>query len=158
MAASPTDEPGGDPSPDVPPLGAVTGPDEVPPPEVHPPEDIDAADHGGVGELGDVDAPEEQWEAFGVRAETVDGWKALGFGPFEAALAQGDGYGPQSARHVGKQLRDLARSWRHVGLASAEGLRWHRAGLEAREAARLQDQGVAVDRALSMGYGHRLAG
>lgn len=127
-------------------------------PELHPPEGIDAADHGGVRELGDVGAPADQWEAFGVRAEAVDGWKALAFGPFEAALAQGDGYGPESARHAARQLRDLARSWRHVGLASAEGLRWHRAGLEAREAARLQDQGVTVDRALARGHGQRLAG
>ncbi|MGH9088013.1 MAG: hypothetical protein ACRDYZ_07860 [Acidimicrobiales bacterium] len=139
-------------TPDAAPGDAVTGPD------VLAPDGVATVVHGGARELGDVGAPAEQWEAFGVRAESVEGWKALDFGPFEAAMAQGDGYGPESARHLAKPLRELARAWRHVGLASAEGLRWHRAGFEAREAARFQDEGVPLDRALAAGGGHRLAG
>ncbi|MGH9082725.1 MAG: hypothetical protein ACRDY3_04375 [Acidimicrobiales bacterium] len=122
------------------------------------PDSIASVAHGGVREMGDPGAPAEQWEAFGVRPETVGAWRALGFGPFEAALAQGDGYGPQSARHAAARLRRLARSWRHVGLASAEGLRWHRAGFEAREAARWQDQGVDLEEVERRGGGHRLLG
>lgn len=100
----------------------------------------------------------EQWERLGVRAETVERWRALGFGPFEAALAQGDGYGPESARHVAKDLRGLARTWGRVALAPAEGLRWHRAGFAAREAARFEDRGIPLERALAEGHGHRMVG
>ena len=113
---------------------------------------------GGVRELGGVDAPEDQWEAFGIRDGSVEGWRALGFGPFEAALAQGDGYGPESVRHVATRLQQLAGVWRHVGMASAEGLRWHRAGFDAKEAARLQDRGIPLERAIAAGGGNRLAG
>lgn len=131
---------------------------DVRPPQVHPPDEVTTIVADGAREGVDAVATAEQWEAFGVRDDTVDGWKALGFGPFEAAMAQGDGYGPESARHFGRTLQDLAHTWRLMGLASAEGLRWHRAGFEAKEAARLQDQGVPLERALAAGRGHRLGG
>jgi hypothetical protein len=137
---------------------ALAGGEESQAPDVHAPDDVTTIVADGVRELDDGDAGAEQWEAFGVREGTVEGWQALGFGPFEAALAQGDGYGPGSARHLGRRLQELARGWRHVGMASAEGLRWHRAGFEAKEAARLQDQGVPLERAIASGGGHRLAG
>lgn len=143
----------GEPAAAEPPGGAVA---QVP--DLEAPDQVATVAAGGARETGDVVAPPEQWAAFGVRQDAVDGWKAIGFGPFEAALAQGDGYGPGSARHIGKKLQDLARGWRHVGMASAEGLRWHRAGFEAKEAARLQDLGVPLEQAIASGGGHRLAG
>jgi hypothetical protein len=83
---------------------------------------------------GDLDP--ESWEVFGVHPAQVPGWKLLDFNPFEAAMAQGDGFSPAFAVHYGRQLRVTADRWRRVGLNSAEGLRWHRAGFDAKEATR----------------------
>ena len=58
----------------------------------------------------------------------MTGWKAISFGPFEAAMAHGDGFTPSSAVHYRHQLHKIARSWGHVGFSTTEGLRWHRAG------------------------------
>jgi hypothetical protein len=99
----------------------------------------------------------DDWADFGVRAELEPAWQALGLQPFEAALAQGDGYGPESARHYLRQLRAVAATWRQVGLASAEGLQWHRAGFGAREAARWLDSGSSLD-AAALASGHRMVG
>ncbi len=97
----------------------------------------------------------EDWEAFGVRPIQVEGWKSLGFGPFEAAMAQGDGYTPTFALDYRRQLQVTATWWTRVGLASTEGLRWHRAGFGAKEAARWRSLGVDVEAARGQraGYG-----
>lgn len=97
------------------------------------------------------------WSELGVRPETVEGWEALGFDPFDAALSQGDGFGPDAAHHHAAGLRAVAAGWRGVGMASAEGLRWHRAGFAAREAARWRDRGVDLD-AAALVAGHRMVG
>jgi hypothetical protein len=97
------------------------------------------------------------WRDLGVRTETVAAWQALGLEPFEAALAQGDGYGPESARHYLRQLRAVAAMWRLAGIATAEGLEWHRAGFGAREAARWLDKGVGLE-AAALASGHRMVG
>ena len=78
----------------------------------------------------------ERWDEFGVGPSDVTGWKAISFGPFEAVMAHGDGFTPSSAVHYRHQLRKVARSWEHVGLATTEGLRWHRAAFSANEAVR----------------------
>lgn len=99
-------------------------------------------------------APED-WEVFGVRPTQVEGWKSLGFEPFEAALAQGDGYTPAFAVDYRQHLQVTATWWTRVGLASVEGLRWHRAGFGAKEAARWRLLGVDVEAARGQraGYG-----
>lgn len=87
------------------------------------------------------------WDELGVPAAEVKGWKALGFEPFEAALANGDGFPPLSAGHYSRPLRKTAERLRRAGLDSAEGLRWHRAGFGATEAARWRSAGVDLDTA-----------
>jgi len=89
----------------------------------------------------------EDWEAFGVDPAQVAGWKMLGFDPFTAAIAQGDGYTPTFAVHYGRQLRATADCWRRVGLDSADGLRWHRAGFGAKEATRWRSLDIDVEAA-----------
>lgn len=98
-----------------------------------------------------------EWEDLGIRSETVADWQALDVTPFLAALAQGDGYGPSSARHHLDQLRRVARSWRDAGLADLDGLRWHRAGFGALEAVRWRGQGTDLD-AAAVAAGHRMVG
>jgi hypothetical protein len=96
----------------------------------------------------------EQWETFGVDPSQVTGWKAIGFGPFEAAMAQGDGYTPLGALHYERQLSKVATSWARVGLDTSEGLGWHRAGFAAKNASQLRAFGVDLGaaRARRTGY------
>jgi len=102
---------------------------------------------------GRIAAPEpaitnsEDWEAFGIHPAQVAGWEALDFGPFEAAIAQGDGYTPQFAVDYRKLLRSTADRWKQEGSCSEEGVRWHQAGFSAKEAARWRSQGVDVEAA-----------
>jgi hypothetical protein len=93
-----------------------------------------------------VGGPDEDaaWVDLGVHAEDVAAWKAEGFGRFDAALAQGDGFTPSIAVHYRRQLRRVARTWVRQGLDSLEGLRWHRAGFAAADALRWRSQGVDV--------------
>lgn len=98
----------------------------------------------------------EEFEALGVDPNHVAGWMRLNVGPFEAALAQGDGFTPGFAVDYQGQLHRTAESWRRVGLDSHEGLRWHRAGFGAKEVTRWQLLGVDVEaaRGLRAGYRH----
>ncbi len=93
------------------------------------------------------DSEHEGWELFGVPVAEVPAWKALEFGPFDAALAHGDGFTPTDAVHYRRQLCKTANRWRRTGLASAEGLRWHRAGFAVTEAVRWRSLGVEVETA-----------
>ncbi len=85
-----------------------------------------------------------QWAELGVPAQDVAQWKAQGFGPFEAALAQGDGFSPSIVTHYRRQLLRIARAWERQCLDSAEGLHWHRAGFAVPDAVRWRAQGVDV--------------
>ena len=98
---------------------------------------------GPVREEGDSG----NWVTFGVRPAQVAGWEALGLEPFEAAMAQGDGFTPAFAVHYLRQLRATADRWRKVGLDSSDGLHWHRAGFGAKEATRWRALGVDADTA-----------
>ncbi len=93
-----------------------------------------------------VRGPDEDaaWVDLGVHAEDVAAWKAEEFGPFDAALAQGDGFTPLIAIHYRRQLRRITRTWVRQGLSSLEGQRWHQAGFAAADALRWRAQGVAV--------------
>jgi hypothetical protein len=104
--------------------------------------------------VGDVDE-DARWSDLGVRSEAVDGWKANGFGPFEAALAQGDGFTPATVAPYRRQLCRIARAWVRQGLDASEGLRWHEAGFSAGDALRWRSQGIdlATARTLRDGYG-----
>ena len=84
------------------------------------------------------------WEDFGINPSEVPGWKAVGFGPFKASMAHGDGFTPTFAVHDGRQLGQMAASWTRVGLGTPEGLRWHRAGFTAKEAKHWRSLGVDV--------------
>lgn len=86
----------------------------------------------------------EDWEAFGIHPAQVAGWEALDFGPFEAAIGQGDGYTPGFAVDYRKLLSSTAGRWKQEGLCSEEGVRWHQAGFSAKEAARWRSHGVDV--------------
>lgn len=97
------------------------------------------------------------WSQLGVRSDTTDAWRSLGVDAFTAALAQGDGYGPSSARHQLEGLRHVAADWREVGMADADALRWHRAGFSAAEAAGWTSRGISLDEA-ALAAGHRLVG
>lgn len=105
--------------------------------------------------MAETDPDEASWERFAVPAAEVKGWKALGFEPFEAALAHGDGFPPLSAGHYSRQLRKTAALWRRVDLDTTEGLRWHRAGFGANEAARWRSAGVEVEAARLRRDGYR---
>jgi hypothetical protein len=83
----------------------------------------------------------------------------LGFGPFGAALAHGDGFTPSFATHgYSHQLRKTADRWTRVGLDSAEGLRWHRAGFGIKEATRWRSRATDVESARNQRAGYRKAG
>lgn len=99
----------------------------------------------------------DNWATLGVRAEAVEGWQSLGADAFTAALAQGDGYGPSSARHSLPGLREVAADWRAEGMSEADSLRWHRAGFSAREAAEWTGRGTPLDEA-ALAAGHRMVG
>jgi hypothetical protein len=93
-----------------------------------------------------VGGPDEHaaWAALGVRGDDVGAWKAEGFGPFDAALAQGDGFTPAIVGPYRRQLRRVAPTWVRQGLGSLEGLRWHQAGFTAADAQRCRSQGVDI--------------
>lgn len=97
------------------------------------------------------------WSGLGVRADAVEAWQALGMDAFDAALAQGDGYGPTSARHYRSQLLAVAQTWRAAGLGDADGLAWHRAGFGAAEAVRWRARGMGLDTA-ALAAGRRMRG
>jgi hypothetical protein len=99
----------------------------------------------------------DPWEELGVRPELVATWQRIGFSAFEAALAQGDGFGPLFATGNRSQLETEAATWRQAGLDSLEGLRWHRAGFTAAEARRWQAADVGVE-AAAQRAGHRQLG
>lgn len=101
---------------------------------------------------------DEDWAQLGVRPETVAGWQSLGADAFTSALAQADGFGPESAAHHHLDaLRKVAARWRGAGMASVDALRWHRAGFSAPEAARWAARGVALEEA-ALAAGHRMVG
>jgi hypothetical protein len=100
----------------------------------------------------------EDWETFRVHPAQVEEWNRLGFDPFEAALAQGDGFTPAVAVHCRRELRTTADRWRRVGLDSADGLRWHRAGFGVKEATRWRSLGVDVEAARDQQAGYRTTG
>jgi hypothetical protein len=102
--------------------------------------------------------PLEDWETLCVHPAQVEEWKSLGFDPFEAALAQGDGFPPAVASHSRRQLLATAHRWRQVGLGSADGLRWHRAGFGVKEATRWRSLGVDVEAASARRAGYRKTG
>lgn len=86
----------------------------------------------------------DRWEEFDIDPGGAEAWKAIGFGPFEAALAYGDGFAPGFAATYHHQLHQVADSWVRRGLDTAEGLRWHRAGFTADEADRYRGSGVEL--------------
>ncbi len=96
-----------------------------------------------------------RWSDLGVPSDDIAEWRAHGFGPFESALARGDGFTPVTAMHCRRQIRRTARTWVNQGLDSLEGLRWHQAGLTATDASRWRSQGVDVATARTRrdGYG-----
>jgi hypothetical protein len=98
----------------------------------------------------------EDWETLRVHPAQVEEWKRLGFDPFEAALAQGDGFTP--AFHYRRQLGTMADRWRRVGLNSVDGLRWHQAGFGVKEATRWRSLGVDVEAARGRRAGYRTNG
>ncbi len=89
----------------------------------------------------------QDWEAFDIDPAEAQGWEALGFGAFDAAVAYGDGFTPRFAVHYRRQLLKTADSWRRVGLDSIEGLCWHRAGFATKEATRWRSRGADVETA-----------
>ena len=84
------------------------------------------------------------WEELGIDNAAIGAWDAIGFSPFEAALAHGDGYTPMMAVHDRRQLQKAARPWVQRGLDTLEGLHWHRAGFGVKEAMRWRTRGVDV--------------
>ena len=98
---------------------------------------------------------DEGWEVFRVPLAQVKEWKSLDFGPFEAALAHGDGFTPLNAVHYRRQLLKTAESWRRIGLDSIEGLGWHRAGFGTKEAIRWRSRGVDIETARGLRDGYR---
>lgn len=108
--------------------------------------------------VDDETIPEESWESFGFEPEGAAGWVALGFGPFEAALAHGDGYTPMFAEHYVGPLRKIAASWLNAGLGTPDGLRWHFAGFTAREATRWRALAVDLETARRRRSGFQWSG
>jgi hypothetical protein len=93
----------------------------------------------------------------GVRGETQAEWESAGFEPLEAALGQGDGFGPLAARHFAAQLHAMSRQWRATGMDDKEALAWHRSGFGPPEAARWRGEGVTPEVA-ALRAGRRPAG
>lgn len=103
------------------------------------------------------DQDQDSWKEFGVPALEVQGWKALDFEPFAAALAHGDGFTPSNAIHSHRQLMKIAAAWRRVGMDSIEGLAWHRAGFGVKTAVQWHMDGVDVQTASKRRAGYLLA-
>jgi hypothetical protein len=91
--------------------------------------------------------PENPWDEFGVREDLVPAWQECGFSAFEAALAQGDGYGPDFAEKYRSVVKQEAAKWRELGLDTLEGLNWQRANFSATDAAHWIERGVGIDAA-----------
>jgi hypothetical protein len=87
------------------------------------------------------------WDEAGIERDGRAAWEELGFGPFEAALAHGDGFAPGFVSHYKAALDKTVKAWEQVGLATGEGLRWHQAGFSAREAQRRRAEGVDLETA-----------
>ena len=109
---------------------------------------------GGASVLQEGAPEPEPWEAFGVDPAHMAGWDTLGFDPFEAAMAQGDGFTPGFAVHYRRQLGATADRWRRVDLDSLDGLHWHRAGFDPKEATRWRSLGVDVEAARNQRAGY----
>ena len=92
--------------------------------------------NGHTEAVGERALEKENWDEFSISPADAPGWRTLGFSPFEAALAHGDGYTPMFATHYSRQLQRTAASWTRVGLGTPEGLRWHLAAFSAKEAIR----------------------
>lgn len=104
----------------------------------------------------ETDKEDARWAELGVPTREVAHWKAQGFGPFEAALARGDGFTPLMVTHYRHQFLRTSRAWKRQGLDDGEGLRWHRAGFAVAEALRWRGRGVdvATARIRRDGYDH----
>ncbi len=87
---------------------------------------------------------EAAWIIFGVRRDDVPAWRAEHVGPFEAALAQVDGFTPSIVGPFRRQLHRVACTWAHQGLDSPEGVRWHQAGFAAGASRRWCSRGVDI--------------
>jgi hypothetical protein len=110
-------------------------------------------------EFANEQGPQQQnWADYGFDSADACRWQALGFDPFEAAMAHGDGYTPMFATHYTGPLRAMASSWARVGLGTPEGLRWHLAGFAAKEAIRCRKLGTDVEAARTRRSGHDRAG
>ena len=83
--------------------------------------------------MRDGDDSETEWEALGVHAWAVDQWKREGLSPFEAAMAQGDGFAPMFADHYKRTSRKSADAWIRAGVEPLQALRLHRRGMTARQ-------------------------
>lgn len=96
-----------------------------------------------------LEAPGPTWDELGVPASDVEQWKAIGFGPFQAALARGDGFTPLIAVHRAykHQFTRTEAAWRRSGISPTESLRWHRAGFAPKQAARYRAAGVDLNTA-----------
>jgi hypothetical protein len=109
---------------------------------------------GPTEAVREQESEQEDWAEFGFEPADACGWQALGFGPFEAAMAHGDGYTPMFATHYTGPLQEMAASWARVGLGNPEGLRWHLAGFAAKEAIRWRKLGTDVEAARTQRSGH----
>ena len=96
----------------------------------------------------------DRWETLGIDPPAVGAWEAIGFGPFEGAMAHGDGFTPLGAVPYRHQLKRTARRWARSGFDSSEGLRWHRAGFSVRDALRWRSLGIDVETARSRRAGY----
>ena len=74
-----------------------------------------------------------EWEALGVHAWAVDQWKRAGFSPFEAAMAQGDGFTPMFAVQYRRTLGQSADAWIRAAIEPLQALQLHRRGITARQ-------------------------
>jgi hypothetical protein len=103
----------------------------------------------------EVEPDIDRFEQLGIDANEGAAWRAAGVGPFEAALAHGDGITPSTIVHYRHQLQRIASAWVREGLDSADGLEWHRAGFAAKEAAGWRAAGIDLERARARrsGYG-----
>lgn len=87
------------------------------------------------------------WTELGIPKGDVEAWQAIGFGPFEAALAFGDGSTPLIAVLHPHPLLKTAAAWKQAGLGTAEGISWHRAGFNVKEAIEWRQAGVSLNEA-----------
>src|SRR6185437_4756258 len=79
---------------------------------------------------------ETEWEELGVHDWAVNQWQGAGITPFEAAIAQGDGFSPLFAAHYRRSLRKSADAWIRAGIEPFQALQSHRRGLTAKQVAK----------------------